>query len=101
MTSLVVIPIVGVVTVCLVLALAWPFLTIAPPSDAADTDDARRQVDDDLERSLQAIREIAFDRATGHLNDEDFTALDDDERARAVELMRRRDRFDEATRGQQ
>ncbi len=96
MTSLVVIPIVGVVTVCLVLALAWPFLTTAPPSDAADTDDARRQVDDDLERSLQAIREITFDRASGHLNDDDFAALDSDERARAVELMRQRDRFDKA-----
>lgn len=96
-----VIAIVALVAIGLVVALAWPFLAgDAPPSVAAsaDADDARRQVEDELQRSLQAIREIAFDRASGHLNDEDFTALDADERARAVELLRQRDRFDEATR---
>ena len=39
-----------------------------------------------------AIREIEMDHRAGNLSDEDFAALDRAERARAVELMRRRDR---------
>ena len=48
-------------------------------------------MDEDLERSLAAIREIEFDHRAGNLSDEDFAELDRAERARAVELLRRRD----------
>lgn len=95
MTALVIV-IVLVAVVGLALAIAWPLLS-APPAtaDTAATADAGadevRQIQDELDRSLQSITEIAFDRASGHLSDEDFQALDADERARAVELMRRRD----------
>ncbi|HWH15361.1 MAG TPA: hypothetical protein VNT51_11500 [Miltoncostaeaceae bacterium] len=74
--------------------VAWPLLTGdegGAREEAAAGGDARAEVEEDLHRSLQAIREIAFDRASGHLSDEDFRALDADERARAVDLLRRRD----------
>jgi hypothetical protein len=48
-------------------------------------------VEEDLHRSLEAIREIEMDHRAGNLSDEDFAQLDRAERARAVELMRRRD----------
>jgi hypothetical protein len=89
---------VGVVVVVLFVAVAllvaWPLLYgPAPESVEAPrvADEQRRQVEEDLDRTLAAIKEIEFDRAAGHLSDEDFRALDADERARAVELLRRRD----------
>ncbi|WP_217913127.1 hypothetical protein [Miltoncostaea marina] len=80
-----------------VAAMAWPLVARPAgdaPGDAAD--DARRALEEDLRRSLEAVREIEMDHRAGNLSDEDFTALDRAERARAVELMRRRD---ELTRG--
>jgi hypothetical protein len=74
--------------------IAWPALHGPEPdaqAAAGATQEERRQVEEDLERTLAAIKEIEFDRASGHLSDEDFRALDADERARAVELLRRRD----------
>jgi hypothetical protein len=75
-----------------VAALAWPLIARrderAPPGAG---DEARRAVEEDLERSLGAIREIEMDHRAGNLSDEDFADLDRAERARAVELMRRRD----------
>lgn len=84
--------IVVVVALVVVAILAWPLLT-RPAEDApADPhDEARRAVEEDLERSLSAIREIEMDHRAGNLSDEDFAALDRAERARAVELLRRRD----------
>jgi len=83
------------VVVGLAVAVAWPLLAgedeEAAPARAEAAGDARAEVEEELRRSLQAIREIAFDRASGHLSDDDFRALDADERARAVELLRRRD----------
>lgn len=90
-----VVVVVLVAAVALAVAITWPILTgaageeTAPAPDVAG--DEARQIQDELDRSLQAITEIAFDRASGHLSEEDFRALDADERARAVELMRRRD----------
>lgn len=84
--------IVALAALAVVAAVAWPLVVRrpdeAPPDPAAD---ARRGVEEDLERSLEAIREIEMDHRAGNLSDEDFAELDRAERARAVELMRRRD----------
>lgn len=75
-----------------VAALAWPLVARregpAPPEAGAD---ALRAVEEDLQRSLAAIREIEMDHRAGNLSDGDFADLDRAERARAVDLMRRRD----------
>jgi hypothetical protein len=82
---------IAVFSVLLVALVAWPLLVRADdPVSAADMDD-RRAVEEELRQSFDAIREIDMDHRAGNLSDEDFTALDRDERARAVELMRRRD----------
>jgi hypothetical protein len=84
--------ILAAVALVVVVALAWPLVTRrsgdAPPDASAD---ARRAIEEDLERSLGAIREIEMDHRAGNLSDEDFAELDRAERARAVELLRRRD----------
>ena len=80
------------VALAIVVAVAWPLLAggeEAEPEDPAG--DARRELDEQLQRSLEAIREIEMDHRAGNLSDEDFAALDRAERARAVELMRRAD----------
>jgi len=82
----------GLVSLAVVALIAWPLVARpAAAEPAAPGDDERRQIEEDLERSLAAIGEIAQDHRAGNLSDEDFAALDRDERARAVELMRRRD----------
>jgi hypothetical protein len=82
----------ALVSLAVVAFVAWPLVARPEAGEAAAPgDEERRQIDEDLERSLAAIREIAQDHRAGHLSDEDFAALDRDERARAVELMRRRD----------
>ena len=80
------------VALAIVVAVAWPLLAggeEAAPEDPAG--DARRELDEQLQRSVEAIREIEMDHRAGNLSDEDFAALDRAERARAVELMRRAD----------
>jgi hypothetical protein len=84
--------ILAVVALAVVVAVAWPLVTQRaddPPDDP--TLAARRAVEEDLQRALEAIREIDMDHRAGNLSDEDFAALDAVERARAVELMRRAD----------
>jgi hypothetical protein len=82
----------GLASLAVIAMIAWPLVVRPhPAAPAPGGDEERRQVEEDLERSLAAIREIAQDHRAGHLSDEDFAALDRDERARAVELMRRRD----------
>lgn len=84
--------IVALVALAVVAAVAWPLVTHRiedPPDDPVD--DALRTVEEDLQRSLAAIREIDMDHRAGNLSDADFAALDAAERARAVELMRRAD----------
>lgn len=84
--------IVAAAALAIVLAVAWPLMSTGPDTAPADdAADARREVDEALQRSLEAIREIAMDHRAGNLSDEDFAALDRAERARAVELMRRAD----------
>ncbi len=83
---------VAVISVALVALIAWPLVARAGADSApADQLDDRRAIEEELQRSLDAIREIEMDHRAGNLSDEDFAALDRDERARAVELMRRRD----------
>ncbi len=84
--------ILAAVALVVVVALAWPLVARRDDRAPADPgDDARRAVEEDLERSLAAIREIEMDHRAGNLSDEDFAELDRAERVRAVELMRRRD----------
>ncbi|MFP5450969.1 MAG: hypothetical protein ACLGG9_04365 [Thermoleophilia bacterium] len=78
-------------------AVAWPLLLREDPTAALRADrealaaDRTRDVEEALERSLAAIREIDTDHRAGNLSDEDFAALDRAERARAAELLRQRD----------
>ena len=81
----------AVISVLLVALVAWPLLTRQQDPLPAYQEDDRRAVEEELQRSLDSIREIDMDHRAGNLSDEDFEALDRDERARAVELMRRRD----------
>ena len=46
---------------------------------------------DEIDRSLRAIREIEFDHRAGNLSDEDFAELDGAERAQLATFLRRRD----------
>lgn len=84
--------IIAVISVALVALIAWPLVARAGsgPAPAEQMDD-RMAIEEELQRSLDSIREIEMDHRSGNLSDEDFAALDRDERARAVELMRRRD----------
>lgn len=83
---------IAVVALVVVAAVAWPLLSRAPGAPPPDPrTEQRRAVQEDLDRSLEAIREIEMDHRAGNLSAEDFAALDRAERARAVELMRRRD----------
>jgi hypothetical protein len=84
---------IAAVALAVVAALAWPLLTRASGAPPPDPEaERRRAIQEDLDRSLEAIREIEMDHRAGNLSAEDFAALDRAERARAVELMRRRDR---------
>lgn len=83
--------IIALVSVLLVALVAWPLLRTAPEVQPAGRGDDVRAVEEELQRSLDAIREIEMDHREGNLSDEDFAELDRHERARAVELMHRRD----------
>lgn len=84
--------IVAVVALLLVAVVAWPLVARSPDAAPSEPSVAARQaLEEDLDRSLAAIREIEMDHRAGNLSDEDFADLDRVERARAVELMRRRD----------
>jgi hypothetical protein len=82
---------IAILSVALVAFIAWPLISgrIAPGHDAAGQ--ALQGAEDDLARSLDAIREIDMDHRAGNLSDDDFAQLDREERARAVALMHRRD----------
>lgn len=83
------------VTLAIVVAVAWPLVvrrSDETPADPAAA--ARATIDEDLQRSLEAIREIDMDHRAGNLSDDDFAQLDAAERARAVELIHRADGLD-------
>ncbi|GEM_PF-493209 len=93
MSAIVVIVVLVLVVMGAAAFIAWPIVRGDRIPDATLTPEQleRQRVEEDLERALAAIKEIAFDHASGHLSDADFTQLDSDERARAVALMRERD----------
>lgn len=73
--------------------VVWPILGSGTPEHAAPEGDESGldALDEEIDQTLRAIKEIDFDRESGHLSGADFQALDREERARAIELMRRRD----------
>ncbi|HMO00020.1 MAG TPA: hypothetical protein PKD59_11455 [Miltoncostaeaceae bacterium] len=84
--------IVAVAALAVVALVAWPLVRAGEDAAPPDPDaDARRDLDEQLAGSLEAIREIEMDHRAGNLSEEDFAELDAAERARAVELMRRAD----------
>ncbi len=85
----------AIATLIIVAAALLPLLSSGGPAGGAGGEDERRRVQEDLDRSLAAIREIEHDHAAGNLSDEDFEDLDRTERARAVELIKRRDALTE------
>ncbi|MBM3635221.1 MAG: hypothetical protein FJW99_08095 [Actinobacteria bacterium] len=87
---------IALVSVLVVALVAWPLLRGESGAQPAAQSDDLRAVEEELQSSLDAIREIEMDHRAGNLSDDDFAALDRDERARAVELMRRRDALTEA-----
>jgi hypothetical protein len=83
---------VAVVALAVVAAVAWPLVrNRGDDAGAGGGDDRRQALQDDIDQSLRAIREIDFDHKTGNLGDADFAELDAVERARAAELLRQRD----------
>ncbi len=82
---------IAVLSVFLVALVVWPLIAPASSPLPAEQADDQRAVEEELTRSLDAIREIDMDHRAGNLSDEDFQALDHDERARAVALIGRRD----------
>ena len=86
---------VALAALALIAVVAWPLIRPAlqhgpPPA----SDDERTRLEEDVERSLAAIREIEFDHRAGNLSDADYAALDGAERARTAELLRRLDLLD-------
>ncbi len=73
------------------IAVAWPLLRRSDSGDGAAPTGRRARLEEQLEVSLEAIREIEQDHRSGGLSDEDFETLNRDERTRAVALMRRLD----------
>lgn len=86
---------VGLVAVLGVSLVAWPLLQSADETTPAEDPavERRRVLEEEIERSLEALREIEFDRRAGNLSAEDFAALNAQERARAADLLRQRDEF--------
>ena len=84
---------VALIALAVVAGVAWPLLQERRDAGSGTLDVAAPSSDlqDALDRELQAIREIAFDHRAGNLSDADFAALDAAARASAAELIRRRD----------
>jgi len=76
-------------------ALALIARPLLAPRDSGRSavDPVLRELDDALDRSLDSIDEISFDHRTGHLSDDDYAALDQDERARAIKLLRQKEQL--------
>ncbi|HMM48854.1 MAG TPA: hypothetical protein PKE32_04505 [Miltoncostaeaceae bacterium] len=81
------------------LLIAWPLLSAEREGQVGAQEQERRvraadrarELEERLQQSLVAVREIEVDHRVGNLSDEDFAALDRAERARAADLLRRRD----------
>lgn len=82
---------VAAVALAVVAAIAWPLLHERGQAEPPADDHANPALEDQIDRSLRAIREIEFDHRAGNLSDEDFVELDGAERAELATLLRRRD----------
>ncbi len=82
---------VAAVALAVVVAVAWPLLQERHQAEPPPDDQAAQALQDEIDRSLRAIREIEFDHRAGNLSDEDFAELDGAERAQLATLLRRRD----------
>jgi hypothetical protein len=82
---------VAAVALAVVAAVAWPLLRERHQSEAPPDDHAGQELQDEIDRSLRAIREIEFDHRAGNLSDADFAELDGAERTQLATLLRRRD----------
>jgi hypothetical protein len=84
---------VAAVALVVVGGIAWPFLNGRAERSLAESapNAPDPELQDEIDRALRAIREIEFDHAAGNLDDADFAQLVAAERARAAELLRRRD----------
>jgi hypothetical protein len=84
---------VAAVALAVVALVAWPLLRDRPDTATGVAGDlGGQELQDEIDRALRAIREIEFDHAAGNLSDTDFAELDAVERARAADLLRRRER---------
>jgi Tfp pilus assembly protein PilN len=86
-----VVVLVAAVALAVVVAVAWPLLHERRQTEPLADDQAGRALQDEIDRSLHAIREIEFDHRAGNLSDQDFAELDGAERAQLAALLRRRD----------
>lgn len=83
---------VALVALAVVAAVAWPLVRDrAEDANSVVRDDRRQALQDGIDQSLRAIREIDFDHESGNLGDADFAELDAVERTRAADLLRQRD----------
>lgn len=82
---------VALIALGVVAAISWPLIHDRPQVVGEDSAAGGSDIQDALDRELQAIREIAFDHRAGNLSDADFAALDAAARASAADLIRRRD----------
>lgn len=83
---------VALVALAVVAAVAWPLVRDRAEDVRSVVRDERRQaLQDGIDQSLRAIREIDFDHESGNLGDADFAELDAVERTRAADLLRQRD----------
>ncbi len=83
---------IALIAFAVVAAVSWPLIQPRREEGGATPSDLPAvALQDAIDRSLRAIREIEFDHRAGNLSDEDFVALDRAERQRAAELLRRRE----------
>lgn len=80
------------VSVLAAVFIAWPLVVRSTAAREGPPGSSERALlEEEIERALGAIRELEFDHRAGNLTDEDFSSLDAAERARAADLLRRRD----------
>ena len=85
----------AVLAMLAVALVGWPLVAGRASEQPADPrSDERLRLQEEIDRSLAAIREIEFDHRAGNLAAADFEALIAEERARASDLLRRRDELE-------
>lgn len=75
-----------------VAAIAWPLLAPqTPTANVAPSDPEATALEDEIAATIQAIKDLEFDRDAGNIDDSDFERLNLAERGRLARLLRRRD----------